>query len=129
MLSITSTMLGHSTCQHVYLIMLSRREKSIVKDLITNGYGASRSAGSFNTIHGDLATQYFHKNLKELLAHSAQPLSDIHTVQKLVKNFKYSQQDATISQLVEKLIKKLLIVFCMQRKLKTNILRLFSKTS
>ena len=32
-------------------------ENSIAKYLITNEYGASSSGSSFNTIHGDLASQ------------------------------------------------------------------------
>ena len=41
----------HNKYQHIYLNNLLRREKSIAKDLITNGYGASSSGGSFSTIH------------------------------------------------------------------------------
>ena len=46
----------HNTYQYVYLNDLSRKEKGVAKDLITNGYGASSFGGSFSTIHGDLAT-------------------------------------------------------------------------
>ena len=48
-----------------YLNSLSRREKRIAKDLITNGYGASSSGGSFSTLDVDLANQHFHKETKE----------------------------------------------------------------
>ena len=41
----------HKTYQHVYLINLLKREKSIAKDSITNEYGPPSSEGSFNTIH------------------------------------------------------------------------------
>ena len=40
----------HNKYQHVYLNNLLRREKSIAKDLITNGYDGSSSGGSFSTI-------------------------------------------------------------------------------
>ena len=43
--------------------------------------------------------------------------------------FQAIQQDANISQLVENLIKKLLMVFFKQRKLETNISRLFYERS
>lgn len=48
------------------------------------------------------------RNLKELLIHFAQAISDIHTVKNRQK-LTYSQQDVSISQLVEKLMKKLLM--------------------
>ena len=41
----------HNKCQHVCANNLLRREKSITKDLITNGYRASSSGGSFSTTH------------------------------------------------------------------------------
>ena len=43
--------------------------------------------------------------------------------------FQAIQQDANISQLVENLIKKLLMAFFKQRKLETNISRLFYERS
>ena len=63
------------------------------------------------------------------MIHTAQTISDIHTVKENDKNFTYLQQDRYISWLIEKLIKKLLMVFFMKRKLETNISKLFSKTS
>ena len=48
------------------------------------------------------------RKLKELLIHFAQAISDIHTVKNRQK-LTYSQQDVSISQLVEKLMKKLLM--------------------
>ena len=38
---------GYITYQHVYLNNLLRKDNSIVKDLITNGHGASCSGNSF----------------------------------------------------------------------------------
>ena len=38
--------------------------KNIAKDLITNGYGASSSGGSFNTVLSDLVTQHLNKETK-----------------------------------------------------------------
>ena len=51
----------HSKYQHVNLNNLLRGEKSILKNLITNGCGAWSSGGSFSTIHWDLAVQYLSK--------------------------------------------------------------------
>lgn len=55
------------------------------------------------------------KKSGKLLVHSAHPVSGIHTIKKIDKNFTYSQQDANVAQFVEKLIKikKLLMNFCM----------------
>ena len=44
---------AYITYQHVYLNNLLRKDNT-VKDLITNGHGASCSGDSFSTIHGDL---------------------------------------------------------------------------
>ena len=66
---ITSTMQGNNTYQHLYLTNLSRREKNIAKDSITNGYGALDSGDSLNTIHWDLATQYLNKETKRTVEH------------------------------------------------------------
>ena len=63
------------------------------------------------------------------MIHSTQTISDIHTVKETDKNVTYLQQDRYISWLIEKLIKKLLMVFFMKRKLEINISKLFSKTS
>ena len=116
---------------YVYLNNSLRRGKKYCKrfDFITNGYGVPSTGGSFSTIHWDSATQYLNKETKRTFGHSAQAISDIHTVKKIDKNFTYSQQEANITQLVEKLTKKLLMVFCMHRKLETNISKLFSKRS
>ena len=40
----------YNTCQHVYLSNLSRKDKSIAKDLISNGYGASSSGDSLQPL-------------------------------------------------------------------------------
>ena len=45
----------HSTYPHVYLNNLLRREKSIAKDLITNGYGAWSSGTSLSSIYWEWA--------------------------------------------------------------------------
>ena len=51
------------------------------------------------------------KKRKKLLAHFTHTESDILMVKE------YSEQDANVSQLVEKLIKRFSVVFFMQRKL------------
>ena len=66
------------------------------------------------------------KKRKELLAHFAQAISAIHTVRKSTKTYIFTAR-WNISQLVEKLIKKFLMVLFMKRKLETNILKLFSQ--
>ena len=66
----------------------------------------------------------FTEKQKNLLAYFAQAVSHTHIVKKSTKTT-YSQQHANISQFVQKLIKKLLMVFLMQRKLET-IFRGFS---
>ena len=58
---------GYITYQHVYLNDLLRKDNSIVKGLITKGYGVSCSRDSFSTIHRDLVTEHFKKKRKELL--------------------------------------------------------------
>ena len=93
---------------------------------MSSKYGASSSESLFSTIPGRLSYSVFQKKFEEeRLAHSTQVILDF----KIDKNLTHSQQDAKISQLVEELIKKFLVVFCMQRKLETNIPRLFSNTS
>ena len=84
---------------------------------------------SFSTIRWDLATEYFHKKQEKLLGYFTQGISVIHTVKKSKENFPYLQLDVNISQLVEIFKKKMLMVFCMQRKLEINISRLISKKS
>ena len=54
----------YNTYQHVYLNNLLRKGKSVAKDVISNGYGASSSGDSFRTIHGDLVTEHFNKETK-----------------------------------------------------------------
>ena len=54
----------YNTYQHVYLNDLLRKDKSVAKDVISNGYGASSSGESFSTIHGDLVTEHFNKETK-----------------------------------------------------------------
>ena len=58
----------HNTYQNIYIyiyIYINYWEvKNIAKDFITNGFGASRSGGSYNTIHWDLASQYLNKEMK-----------------------------------------------------------------
>ena len=60
------------TNQHVYLNDLWRKDNFIVKDLVTNGHGATCSGDSFSTIHRDLVTEHFNKNWKEMLGLSPQ---------------------------------------------------------
>ena len=55
---------GYITYQHVYLNNLLRKYNSIVKDLVTNGRGASCSGDSFSIIHGDLVTEHFNNKKK-----------------------------------------------------------------
>ena len=67
------------------------------------------------------------KKQKNLLAHFSQVLLDIYTVKKLTKTYIFTAKcEHFTAQLVEKLIKKLLMVFFMQRKLETKVSRLFS---
>lgn len=76
----------HTTYPHVYLNNLLRREKSIVKDLITNGYGAWSSGTSLSSICWEWAASYLNKKRKELLTNSVQAIytiSDIRAVKKL----------------------------------------------
>ena len=84
----------HNKYQHVYLNNLLRREKSIAKDLITNGYNGSSSGGSFSTIHWDLAAQYLNKETKGTVGsfgsgYIRNPY--IHTVKKSTKNYSWSR--------------------------------------
>ena len=84
----------HNKYQHVYLNNLLRREKSIAKDLITNGYNGSSSGGSFSTIHWDLAAQYLNKETKGTVGsfgsgYIRNPY--IHTVKKSTKNYNWSR--------------------------------------
>ena len=169
----------YNTYQHVYLNNLLRKDKSIAKDLISDGYGASKSGDSFSTIHGDLVTGHFNKETNGTagLFRSAYS-TDIYPVNKWIKTshihskmrtmlrkklkvftsqvhkemtpvnkscilsmfgaLKLSLSNITstflemvqleISQLVEKLIGKLLMVFCMRKKLETNVSFLLSRT-
>ena len=69
---------------YVYLNNSLRRGEKYCKrfDFITNGYGVPSTGGSFSTIHWDSATQYLNKETKRTFGHSAQAISDIHTVKK-----------------------------------------------
>ena len=104
----------NNTYQHVYLNNILKREKSIVKDLITNGYGASSSGDLFSTIYWDLPTQYLDKETKGTVCpfHSGYIKHPYNNKNQDANKM----QDKNISQVVEKLIKKLLMVIFMQWK-------------
>ena len=80
-----------------------------MKGLITNGHGTSCSGDSFNTIHGDLATEHFKKKQKELLDFSPQVivLTFIYVVNKWIKT-------SCIHRNVQTMLRKNLIVFIWQ---------------
>ena len=58
-----------------------------MKDLITNGHGASCSGDSLSTIHGDLVTEHFKNKRKVLLGLSLQVivLAFVYAVNKWIK--------------------------------------------
>ena len=63
-----------------------RRDKSLAKDLITNGHGASCSGDSL--INGDLVSEHVKKKRKELLGLSPQAkvITFIYAVSKWIKS-------------------------------------------
>ena len=91
---------GYIAYPHVYLNNLLRKNNSIVKDLITNGHGASCSEDSSSTIHGDLVTKHFKKKRKELLDLSPQVtiLTFIYAVNKWIKTSHIQSKVRTMLQ-------------------------------
>ena len=63
-----------------------RKDKSIAKDLISNGYGAPSSGDSFSTIHGDLVTEHFNRKMKRTAGPFRSGYNiDIYAVNKWIK--------------------------------------------
>ena len=54
----------YCTYQHVYLESLRSVGHPAFDDLVSLGFGASRSGDSFSSVHGDLITEYFNKETK-----------------------------------------------------------------
>ena len=87
---------GYITYQYVCLNNLLRKDNSIVKDMITNGHGASCSGGSFSTIHGDLVSAHFQKKRTEL--DLSPKVTFIYAINKWIKTSHIHSKVRTILQ-------------------------------
>ena len=89
---------GYITYQHVYLNNLCRKDRSVVKDLVTIGQGASCSTESFSAIRGDLTDKYFKKKRQKLLAFSPQVivLIFVYAVCKWIKTLYFHSKVRTL---------------------------------